>query len=107
MSESLLEKAKTWRELVLLAELGGWLHDLGKLSSEFVLSKTDVAYSTSGETGAPSQAQEEAETSVAGEPCRQKEKGWKHGEVFDHDADHILSDLDSLLNVANVHSKRN
>lgn len=46
MSKTLLERAKEYRELVLLAELAGWLHDLGKMSSGFVLSKADRAYAT-------------------------------------------------------------
>ncbi len=41
MPESLLERAKANRETVLLAELGAWLHDLGKLSSKFVLHFVD------------------------------------------------------------------
>ena len=87
MSENLLDKARAHRDLVLLAELGGWLHDLGKLSSGFVLSKTDRAYSTAGETGAPPQA-EEVETPAAKEPCKTKEE-WVHGKVFAYDDERI------------------
>ena len=60
MGESLLEKAKAWRELVLLAELGGWLHDLGKLSSGFVREHMEPAYSPPGGVeGSPTGEEEE------------------------------------------------
>ena len=36
MGDSLLERAREYRDLVLLAEVGAWLHDLGKLSDRFV-----------------------------------------------------------------------
>lgn len=42
MSEpSALEQAQKWRDLVLLAEIGAWLHDLGKLSREFLEEKSE------------------------------------------------------------------
>lgn len=92
MSKPLLERAKEYRELVLLAELAGWLHDLGKLSSGFVLSKTDRAYATGieakvvGEEGAPSSA---------------SKKKWKHAQVFSdeepHDGKHLPHELKQAL----------
>ncbi len=73
MDKSLLQRAKEWRDLVLLAELGGWLHDLGKLSSGFVQSKTDPAYATLGEAGAPGRE--------GTDPSPPKGK-WDHTQVF-------------------------
>ena len=52
-----------------------------------MLSKTDRAYSTAGETGAPPQA-EEVETPAAKEPCKTKEE-WVHGKVFAYDDERI------------------
>jgi hypothetical protein len=79
VGESLLEKAKEWRDLVLLAELGGWLHDLGKLSSDFVQSMTDQAYAT----GEEAEAIGEGETVLSA-----SKKEWKHGQVFSDEEPH-------------------
>ena len=38
-SKSSLQIAGRYRDLILLAEIGAYLHDIGKLSSFFVLSK--------------------------------------------------------------------
>lgn len=69
MTESLLERAKANREIVLLAELGAWLHDLGKLSGRFVESKIDPAYVT-------------ADQETLAEA---KDEKWRHGDVLDYD----------------------
>jgi len=73
MRDSLLKRAQDWRGLLLRAEIGGWLHDLGKLSSSFVRSKTDPAYVT--ESGG--QEAFAAETSPV--------ETWPHGQVLDQD----------------------
>jgi len=92
MSKTLLERAKKYRELVLLAELAGWLHDLGKLSSGFVLSKTDSAYATGVE--AEVVGEEETISSAT------KEK-WKHEQVFSdeepHDGKRLSHELKQAL----------
>jgi len=92
MSKTLLERAKEYRELVLLAELAGWLHDLGKLSSGFVLSKTDSAYATGVE--AEVVGEEETISSAT------KEK-WKHEQVFSdeepHDGKRLSHELKQAL----------
>ncbi|HID65326.1 MAG TPA: CRISPR-associated protein Csx11 [Anaerolineae bacterium] len=85
MSESLLEKAKALRELVLRAELAGWLHDLGKLSAGFLLSKTDPAYATLG-------MEERSKTSHHGK--------WVHGDVFEYDQPCIPNSLADFLTKA-------
>lgn len=82
MGKGLLGKAKEWRELVLLAELAGWLHDLGKLSARFILSKTDPAYATLGME----------------ERTKESENGkWVHGDVFEYDRKHIPRSLAEFL----------
>lgn len=78
MTENLLQQAENWRQLVLLAELGGWLHDLGKLSSGFILSVLDEAYSTGGETEPAPEPVDDADS-----PCKKDE--WKHGKVLDEE----------------------
>ncbi len=80
MGKSLLEQAKEKRDLVLWAELGGWLHDLGKLSAAFIRSKTDRAYVTSGEEGPPEESDE-----------------WRHGDVLKYDAQEIPDGLKEFL----------
>jgi hypothetical protein len=94
MSEDLLKQARQWRDLVLLAELGGWLHDLGKLSKGFVLSKADEAYNARPRGEDTEAAQ--GGTGAAEEPRGQDEK-WLHGEVFAYDAGVIGADLWAAL----------
>jgi len=88
MSESLLERARAWRELVLLAEMAGWLHDLGKLSGQFVISKTDRAYN------APRR-----EESSQGEELASggDDRAWSHAKIFEYDASHIPAALAEAL----------
>lgn len=90
-----LSRAKAFRETVLLAELGAWLHDLGKLSQGFVESKTDLAY---GEEEEETTFQSAATTEGKPNPCPEQvqkqacsespEVKWVHGCVlkYDHDA---------------------
>ena len=61
------DRAQQWRKLLLRAELGAWLHDLGKLSSAFIRSKSDRAYVT----------EDEEDGTKAGE--------WEHGDVLKQD----------------------
>ncbi len=96
MSENLLKQAQEWRDLVLLVELGGWLHDLGKLSSGFVLSKTDIAYSTAGEAQILLQAEEEEEEEAPASEETEKAE-WYHEKVFTYDANHVTPDLRKAL----------
>ena len=79
MDKTLLEQARKWRDLVLLVELAGWLHDLGKLSQTFVESHLDPAYNLPGDAVAA--PPEDAED----EDGAQEPEDWKHHEVFPHD----------------------
>ncbi len=81
MTDSLLKKAKDFRETVLLAELGAWLHDLGKLSRQFVESKTDPAYVTAD----------------AGQETEPATKEWPHGAVLTQDREKIPQQLWDFL----------
>jgi len=81
MTDSLLKQAKDFRETVLLAELGAWLHDLGKLSRQFVESKTDPAYVTAD----------------AGQETEPATKEWPHGAVLTQDREKIPQQLWDFL----------
>ncbi|MBN1921644.1 MAG: hypothetical protein JW892_10395 [Anaerolineae bacterium] len=78
----LLPQAQQHRDSVLLAELGAWLHDLGKLSRQFVESKTDPAYVTSD----------------AGQEAEKEIEAWPHGAVLTQDREKIPEELWKLLN---------
>ena len=91
MSENRLEQAQKWRNLVLLAELGGWLHDLGKLSSGFVREHVGPAYNPPGEAE-PSPAEEKEES----EQGKGKEK-WHHERIFEYDAKVLRDALEKAL----------
>ena len=81
MTDSLLQRAKAVRETVLLAELGAWLHDLGKLSRQFVESKTDPAYVT-------------GDVDPEAEPASET---WPHGAVLTQDQEKISGELWKIL----------
>jgi len=93
MTDSLLQRAKAVRETVLLAELGAWLHDLGKLSRGFVESKTDLAYGEEDEEPRSQSTAAEGKPDprlVQREACSESpEVKWVHGCVlkYDHDVD--------------------
>ncbi|HOD05812.1 MAG TPA: hypothetical protein PKH92_12285, partial [Anaerolineaceae bacterium] len=92
-NEPLLTQAQQHRDLVLLAELGAWLHDLGKLSRGFVESKTDLAYGEEDEEPRSQSTAAEGKPDprlVQREACSESpEVKWVHGCVlkYDHDVD--------------------
>ena len=71
-----LDSATDFRDLVLLIEIGGWLHDLGKLSRYFV------------EGHFP----ENQSSKKSGDFLK-----WVHGEVIEYDKDSIPTDIYSIL----------
>ncbi len=102
MPESLLERAKANRETVLLAELGAWLHDLGKLSRGFVESKTDAAY---GDVDEEAMSPPIAGAERKPNPCPEKtacseppEVKWVHGCVLKYDSEAAGNPLSDQLN---------
>lgn len=84
MPDTLLDRAQQVRELVLLAEWGGWLHDLGKLSQRFVESKSDPAYVTATGSASPPPGDEK----------------WRHGEVLRYDQAQLSPPLADFLSGA-------
>lgn len=77
MSENLLKQARDHRDLVLLAELAGWLHDLGKLSQRFVEEHLEMASSTSDESESAEAGPEQTDGGTS-----KKQEQWLHQRIF-------------------------
>lgn len=101
MSErNLLEEARHWRDLVLLVELAGWLHDLGKLSNRFLEQHLVEKDRRSGESDDDDPAYNlpgEAAQSVDEQAEEARDAKWDHEKVFEYDGSVLSSTLKDLL----------